>query len=133
MKLLTVYRPDRCKGRDFCHGISGELAMPITVVCDNPRCGCDRSLVGLASGKGSTTVKVAELGFTRNDLLTAVIAYLENSGWADVLGCDDKLCHVAQTMTAACAKVAARYDTGTVLRPSYDHETNTWSFTEADM
>lgn len=131
MQMLTIHRPDRPGPRDFCHGIDGELAVVTSLVCDAQNCGCDRAVIGLNSAKASTTVKVADLELGPDDAVTACIAYLDYSGWSAAIGSVEEVREVAEKIISASAAVAAIHPVGTVLRPSYDRDENSWSFAEA--
>ena len=78
MKVLTIHND----GHGFCWAIPGELAIP-PEICQDSSCGCDRSFVGLNSRQASTAVEVADLDLLPGDVILAVTAFLEASGWGE--------------------------------------------------
>lgn len=129
MKILTV-TTQTTKPDDFSWGIEGELAIPGPVVCDSHACGCDRSHAGLNSHKGSTILMVRDIDLDFSDLVTACAAFLEEAGWATGL---DDVTEVASTIIAGGAEVAAHYPAGTILRPTFDHDSGAWRYSEANQ
>lgn len=72
MKVFVATRPSEPEPEDFCHTVDGELVFLPTDFCDCPDCGCRKSVVGLGSGKATTTFTVADLPhFDRPTLLEA--------------------------------------------------------------
>ncbi len=61
MHVFVAIRPTEPEPDDFCHTVDGELVFLPTDFCDCPDCGCRRSVVGLGSGKATTTFTVADL------------------------------------------------------------------------
>jgi hypothetical protein len=61
MQVFVAIRPTEPEPEDFCHTVDGELVFLPTDFCDCPDCGCRRSVVGLGSGKATTTFTVADL------------------------------------------------------------------------
>ncbi len=66
MKVMVATREGQgLRKNDFCHAEDGEPVGFPTVECDGERvdgsCGCRRSMVGLKSGKSTTTFKVADI------------------------------------------------------------------------
>lgn len=132
MKLLTVHRPALSCPEDFCHAIDGELAVVVSTGCTNPGCGCDRAAIGLNSARATTTVRVADLGFTEAEVVAAVVGYLEAAGWSALIpGGPQGVADYAQAMVRFAAAVAEGYPEGEVLRPRFDAARETWVFTPA--
>jgi hypothetical protein len=72
MKLLVITHEGQGKRKnDFCFPEEGEIAF-FGSECDHEKvdgaCGCKRSMVGLDSLTGSTTMKVADVSITRQEL-----------------------------------------------------------------
>jgi hypothetical protein len=92
--------------------------MPPVHACDEPvdgPCGCRRSLVGVETFEATTTVEVADLAMTMDELCDAVRKSLTTAGW---LGCVDDA-EVAEQWVADIAwelvQAGARFPAGTVL------------------
>ncbi len=59
MNVFVASTPDEAKrSDDFSYTVAGELVWGGFAVCDCPDCGCERSMAGMASSKGTTTFKV---------------------------------------------------------------------------
>lgn len=103
MKVLSIHHYPNAEATDFCWASEGEIAVPTTpCVRSNPNCGCDRSHTGITSRRASTTLMVREVSALTADDLTPAMA--------------------------ASAAVAVDYPTGTVLRPRYDDDTESWHY-----
>ncbi len=103
---------------DFCYATEGELVMfgfDCTGEAVDGRCGCRRSMSGMVSLKGTTTFKVVDKpDMTPDTLRAAVRESLEKGGWAEL--CKEALITgSAQEMAEGVIRLAARFDTGTVL------------------
>jgi hypothetical protein len=92
--------------------------MPHVHACEEPvdgPCGCRRSLVGLRSQQATTTVEVADLPLTMDDLCDDVRAALADAGWLDCIDDPD----IAERWVADIAwelvQAGARFGVGTVL------------------
>lgn len=69
MKILVATKEAQGRRRnDFCHAQEGE-PVRFAFECDGEsvdgKCGCRRAMVGIVTGKATTTFKVAEAGMTR--------------------------------------------------------------------
>jgi hypothetical protein len=124
VQILTIHRHPRPRGDDFCWGVEGEVAVP-GLVCDAPNCGCDRSHIGLNSHKGSTTVQVSntELTVAVADVEAAVDGYMEAAGWGPIPAGEVAI------LVEGVIEAAARFPVGTVLRPAFNRDTDTWTYT----
>jgi hypothetical protein len=75
--LVSTTQTQGWRANDFCYVPEGELVAIIGAECTyelpDGRCGCKRSLSGLANGKGTTTVKVIDAPITRNEYWIRVI------------------------------------------------------------
>lgn len=92
MKVFVATRPTEPESEadDFCHTVDGELVFLPTDFCDRPDCGCRRSMVGLGSGKATTTFTVADLPhLDRAALLEAFTEGFLRMGLADGRDLDD--------------------------------------------
>jgi hypothetical protein len=101
------------RGSDFCHTVEGELVY-LGSECDietiDGGCGCRRSMAGMDSRKGTTTIKVIDpADMTRELLRQLVRAALERGGWLRpedpsnedwVSGMTDYLAEVAESFPA---------------------------------
>jgi len=61
---------------DFCFATEGEIVRYGKLCCSDEKfdsgCGCARSLIGIDSGKGTTTMKIVELDMTKEKYLRLV-------------------------------------------------------------
>src|SRR5207244_6778058 len=87
MKLKLLVATTKTQGQrknDFCHATEGEI-LRVGMQCDRERvdgqCGCRRCLVGLQSGKGTTTFMAVEKEITAAQLLEMVRQSLQETGW----------------------------------------------------
>ncbi len=136
MRMLTIHDNTAAGYGDFCWAIEGEIAV-WGQVCDNRRCGCDRSYGGLNSHLSSSTVMVRDLDLTVDELTEGAIGYLESAGWAqgmrDCPGIADPEAEIrdwARDLIVDSAMVAADFDPGTVLRMEFDRDHELWCFSE---
>lgn len=123
-KVLTIHHPATPTPDDFCWGIEGEIAAPM-LVCDCPDCGCDRAWGGLNSHHASTTLLVRTIDIDFDDIVTACIGFLHAAGWADLSTPEDND-QLGRDMAADTTEIAADYPDGTMLRPTYDRDTEQW-------
>ena len=116
--LVATLRTQGDRDDDFARCEPGELVMPPVHACEEPvdgPCGCRRSLVGVRTFEATTTVEVADLPMTMDELCDVVRRSLTAAGW---LGCVDDA-EVADQWVADIAwelvQAGARFATGTVL------------------
>ena len=61
---------------DFCLATDGEIVRYGNLCCSDLKldsgCGCARSLIGVDSGKGTTTMKIVELDMTKEEYLEKI-------------------------------------------------------------
>lgn len=75
MKVLVATRDSQgFRANDFCHSNNGEILVPGFVCCKDAAnadgvCGCNRSLIGIDSGRATTTIKVVETSLSEAELL----------------------------------------------------------------
>jgi hypothetical protein len=117
MKCLVIHHngnedPDQCGDV-----VDGELARLPAGVCEDPTCGCSNHFIGLASGQGSTTVRVADLKATRSDLFVEYVAATKRDGATCPADTVDSIITLAEKLPV-----------GTVMRPHYDRAADTWNF-----
>lgn len=126
MRMLTIHRPANAEPNDFCWGIEGELAVPMTPCArsTHPDCGCDRAHIGLNSRKGSTTVMVRDVDLTFDDISTACASHYE-TGWGAT---PHDAVDLAAAVIGEAADVCTYHRVGTVLRPWYDHSAEEWRY-----
>ena len=80
MKVLIATKETQGRRKsDFSHTTDGEL-VTFGFECDRDRnnidggCGCRRTMVGIKSGRGTTTFMVSELDITRDELIKRLSA-----------------------------------------------------------
>ena len=106
--LLQGERPT-----DFHHGIEGELVR-LGEICRKDRsdpdggCGCGRSFAGIVSQRATTTARVADLAFSREQYADAWIDGMRTAGW-DPCPC----CEV--DAVDELVEIAANWPEGTVV------------------
>ena len=137
MKILTATRQGADRADDFCYAVEGEI-VTVSVVCDSPRCGCDRALGGLNSHRATTTVMVREVDLTIDDLGIAALGYLETSGWAEHIARSstpedgpEPVKSLALELVQFSADIASDFDEGAVLRVAYDRVDGSYRFQAA--
>lgn len=130
MKILT-----NAVATDTCDAGPGEICIPWSFVCTNPSkaavCGCDRTHMGISSHAATTAVQVSETDWSFDDLVAVCRNHFTESNWTEVYGPDD-LDELATHMVAQSVEVANDHETGTVLRPRFDHERELWFYDEVD-
>jgi hypothetical protein len=98
------------RDNDFCFVPEGEIVTYPVFTCDSEEadgaCGCRRSLCGVRSSTGTTTMKVALLEGGRTALEQAIRSSLRSGGWPQV-GIEKT---VAKIITAA-----SQFPVGTVV------------------
>jgi len=98
------------RSNDFCYVPEGEIVTFPVFTCDGEEadgaCGCRRSLCGVRSSTGTTTMKVALLNGGRPALEQAIRSSLRNGGWPQI-GIEKT---VAKIITAA-----SQFPIGTVV------------------
>lgn len=116
--LVATTRTQGDRADDFSWAEPGELVMPPFHACDEPvdgPCGCRRSLVGMRTTRPTTTIEVADVTLTLDQLCDTVRASLDGAGW---LRCVDDV-DVAERWVADIAwelvQAGARFPVGTVL------------------
>lgn len=134
--MLTATSQGADRADDFCYAVEGEI-VTVTVVCDSPRCGCDRALGGLNSHRATTTVMVREVDLTIDDLGLAALGYLESAGWAELIAGrsmpdgPDPVRSLALELVQFSADIASDFDEGTVLRVALDRVDGSYKFRPA--
>lgn len=79
MKVMVATREGQgLRKNDFCHADDGEPVGFPTLECGGERvdgsCGCRRSMVGLKSGKGTTTFRVVDMKDMNEDGLRHLLS-----------------------------------------------------------
>ena len=111
MKVLTSTTiGQRPSERDFNFTVEGELVMQGSECCNGDSCGCNRSVVGVKSRKGTTTFQVSE----RPELNVTSLAKIYREA---LLAAGFESTTKADTMQMAklAASVAKTFNTGDVL------------------
>lgn len=128
MRMLVSTQGTRSE--DFCFVPEGELLYEAIVVCCNSEtCGCNRSMSGTKTFKGTTTAKVADVDLSEEDLQRIAGEVSEGAGWPG----EAVLYALWSSRTAA-----EQHPVGSVLRPRYNFDDGTgWEYepdttTEAD-
>lgn len=124
MKLLTATSATQgFRANDFDYTVEGEL-VHLGVICGRDEregpdggCGCGRAFAGLNSHLATTTSMVRDIdGLTFEDLTLAVMSYLEQSGWAELVdGSLPQVRREAEGEAHELAQIAARYPAGAIL------------------
>ncbi len=123
MKALTMHRPATPAADDFCFGVEGEIAVPMSP-CARADCGCDRAHIGLNSRAGSTTVMVRDVPLTLQEMVTACAGYFETAwGVTPHVAADRAAATIGEAIDAA-----SYHRVGTVLRPWYDQSADEWRY-----
>lgn len=74
MHVMTATRRGQGDSdQDFSDTVDGELVVIPIDVCAEPKCGCERAVTGIGSGRGSTTFTVADHPHLTPDLYTELI------------------------------------------------------------
>lgn len=84
MVLATTHETQGKRKNDFCNPPEGEL-VTFGSQCDggtvDDRCGCRRSMTGLASLSATTTMKVAKFEGTADDIFKTYRQFYVRGGW----------------------------------------------------
>lgn len=93
MKILVSTKLTQgIRKNDFCEIHEGEI-VTFGALCDNDidaSCGCGRSMVGVISGRRTTTMKVVEKPDLTVEQLKAIIRqYLKKEGWLTKVSAED--------------------------------------------
>lgn len=100
---------------DFSWTVDGELVRFPGLTCDDPGCGCERSMAGLASSRATTTFKVdVRSGLDRAGYRAAIRDALSREGWIEPGTADDDARWVDDWADEHLA-AAALFPVGTVL------------------
>jgi hypothetical protein len=94
---------------DFNFVPDGEIVMISDCDCLRPGCDCVRSMVGINSGKGTTTMKVVESDITLDEYCRLIGE--ANQGYAE-LGVDDQ---IFNEQADALLDLAMQFLAGTVI------------------
>ena len=94
---------------DFNFVPDGEIVMISDCDCLHPGCDCVRSMVGINSGKGTTTMKVVESDITLEEYRRLIGE--AGQGYAE-LGVDDQ---IFNEQAAALLDLAMQFPVGTVI------------------
>jgi len=83
--LVATKETQGQRKNDFFWAEEGELVMLPAFTCDggftDDRCGCNRSMCGIQSGKATTTVKVVATDYTLGELTHKVLDSRRAAGW----------------------------------------------------
>lgn len=119
MRLLVATRKGQgARGSDFSTSEPGELVLPPAHACDEDvdgPCGCRRSLVGMRTGRPTTTVEVADVDIDLEGLCAGIRDALAAAG---LLGCvddDDVAERWVSDLAWELVQAGARFPAGTVL------------------
>lgn len=120
MRFLVATRLTQGQRKnDFCFAKEDELVR-FGTECDGEKvdgaCGCRRSMIGMESSKGTTTMKVVDLDLSRGDLFKRMNQSFIKSGWGAIV--DDKL--VAQDVDEII-RIAEFFPLGSVIEKRGSH------------
>lgn len=123
--LVSTQKTQGQRENDFCFTNDLELlclGFPCDLDKGNPdgECGCGRSLVGFDSGKATTTMQVAELNLTKDELIKKYMNWLKQGGWLKSNTSEEELNIYLQDYEYIL-EVAAQYETGAILEFREDH------------
>lgn len=120
MRVLVATSAQQGKrANDFCWTLEGELVW-VAVPCDRDRdgregvdgrCGCRRSMAGIASCRATTTFCVADLDMTRPQYEQILAEHLSSNWSLD----DPQAAEAAGLIAADLLRQAARFAEGVVL------------------
>ena len=119
MKVLVATNEGQGKRKnDFFHADEGELVR-FGSECDGEavdgRCGCRRRMTGMATNKGTTTMKVIDLpNLTEEDFKAQIEGSLRASGWLSIMKPEAAEKHVADE-AAQLKGMAEFFPIGVVL------------------
>lgn len=115
--FVATTRGQGDRAGDVFHGVEGELVRMPLGTCANPRCGCDRSVTGLATSKTSTTFMAVERPEIHADAYRQILlGALDREGWLERgLGVEDAARFIDWHIAAA-----NHYPADTVLRAHPD-------------
>lgn len=103
---------------DFSWTLEGELVhLPPIECASGPACGCERSFVGVASQRATTTAEVAERELAEDDVVRAVYDALVDGSYVEpeVPGQRREGQWLAYALVADLLELADRTPVGTVL------------------
>lgn len=91
MKLLvSTAETQGRRNNDFCFLPEGELVTYSVIECSGEKpdgaCGCKRSMSGLVSRKGTTTLRVIEVSITQKQFAERVYHSMKAGGWVSLMG-----------------------------------------------
>jgi hypothetical protein len=113
--LVSTSETQGYRENDFCFVPENEI-LRFGFECDNEEvdgwCGCKRSLVGIKCKKSTTTMKVAELNITVEDLVQRISFSLDSSGW-DFTKPEDK--EVIKEEVQEIIRLCSNFPTGAIL------------------
>lgn len=124
MKVLVATRETQGqRANDFCWAEEGELVTFSVLECDREgvdgSCGCKRSLSGVRSGKGTTTLLVVDQAVTYQEVHAAITESVRAGGWVTV--CAEETIHeYISSVLRVLLATAARHPVGTVLERRED-------------
>ena len=123
MKVLVATGKQGKNDGDFCWTNDGEIVKFPVLECSNPRCGCDRSWVGIDSSKSTTTAKVVSLKMNVEKLGSLIYSSKAKDGWIT----DNANLKLKQTIMRNCrndakklANIAKQYKVGTVVERKFN-------------
>lgn len=127
MKVLVATRKTQGqRSNDFCYSVEGELVVFPPVECGrgsvDDRCGCRRSMAGLASHRATTTMEVVDRPeLNRGAYLELIADGLATQGYLAPEGLDPETQQWVETVVEELIDIAALLPTGTVLERRGDH------------
>ena len=117
--LIATTELQAASAGDYSFTVEGELVTPLVAECCTPdTCGCGRGFPGLASGRATTTAMVVDRPFISSDeLRDAVFAWLDRSGWVDLLGDEhaDEIDEIIDEHLDVIDEVCRTYPIGTIV------------------
>lgn len=123
--LVATERTQGTREGDYNCCIPGELAW-LPLVCDKDRrdparsCGCSRGFGGLASHRATTTVEVADLDVSEQDVRLAYETSLRDQGWIPANASATQVEDILDETLGLARDIAEALPPGTVVRRNFD-------------
>lgn len=116
MRIITATRAMQGKrANDFCWADEGEPVI-FGTECDGEAidgpCGCRRSMSGMQTHKGTTTLMVRDLDITKTEMLNRAEEYIKNA-WGDLA--DEDTVKAMRDEMKGLLELATKFKVNTVL------------------
>lgn len=134
--LVSTKLTQGTRSNDFCEISEGEI-VTFGAQCGNDidaSCGCGRSMVGVISGRRTTTMKIVEKTDLTVDQLKALIRqYLKKEGWLTKMS-DESIETMVNEEALEIANISESFCVGDIVEVRGDVlQTRELSFVESDV